>query len=608
MFQVNLQEIPEEPGVYTFIDEKGKILYAGKALNLRKRVASYFNSSDKPYKTIRMVESAAELKFIVTNNEKEALLLENNIIKNEKPKYNIRLKDAKSYPYIKITQDDFPRLIITRDINKKDGLYFGPFVDASGLRGIVHEILKIFPIRTCSESKFKLKKTCLNYQIKQCSGPCEGLISKEDYNKLVEEAEKLFTGKVSELKEIFIQKMQDYSKNLMFEEAAKMRDRLRSLEEMFIKQGTVISQDKSVDIFIFDENEQFFTLCTMFIRYGKLVGVKVDFLETYEEFDVNLFILQYYSLTMQLPETICIVNNRNVYKDTGLIQQAIEEMFGQKLQFAKTISTEILSIGYNNIRSQQEIFLKKNDNIIKALTHLTNTLHLKEIKSIECLDISHLYGVNTVGATVRWTQKGFEKNRYRKYRIRNEANDDFYAIYEVMKRKGERIKKGEEELADLYLIDGGLGQLNAALKGFKEAGVMANIISISKGRSIRDHKFVSDNSIESIHLPNRKNSITLKKNDPAMLLLQKIRDETHRFVIEYMRSSYEKLLTSSGILNIKGIGKARVKKILKIYPDILKRTGLTPQEISKNCGIPLNVAEELIGYIERLGKGELISG
>jgi len=159
----------------------------------------------------------------------------------------------------------------------------------------------------------------------------------------------------------------------------------------------------------------------MFIRYGKLVGVKVDFLEADEEFDANLFILQYYSLTMQLPEAICIVINKNVYKNTELIQQVMEEMFGQKVQFARTISGEILRIGYNNIKTQQELFLKKNDNIVKALTHLADILHLKEIKSIECLDISHLYGVNTVGATVHWTQKGFEKNRYRKYRIRNEA-------------------------------------------------------------------------------------------------------------------------------------------------------------------------------------------
>ncbi|MEF3254994.1 MAG: excinuclease ABC subunit UvrC [Deferribacterales bacterium] len=600
MLSPNLEEIPEQPGIYTYIDGKGKILYVGKALNLRKRIASYFNSTDKSPKTINMLTQAKELKFIVTSNEKEALLLENNIIKNEKPKYNVRLKDAKSYPFIKITNAEFPKLMITRNVMEKDGFYYGPFVDVNNLRFIMSEILKIFPIRTCTESRFKQKKICLNYQIKKCSGPCEGLITKDEYEKLVSNIKKFLTGKISELKEYFNFKMQEYSKKLMFEEAAKVRDTLFALDKLFSKQGAVVSEHDSLDIFIFDEDEFFSILCIMVIRFGKLLSVNVEFLEQMDELDPNLYVLQYYTITQQPPEKVAIFKNRELYTEISSLKSNLEDIFNCKIDSPKNISKSVLDIGYQNIKSQKEIFLKKKDNIQNALDYLCNILNIGEIQTIECIDISHLYGTNTVGASICWTPKGFEKSKYRKYRIKLEGNDDFYAIYELMKRKGEKIIAQKEEQADLYLIDGGIGQLNSALKGFKEAGINANIISISKGRSIKEQKFISDISIESIHLPNRKNSITLKKNNPTMLLLQMIRDEAHRFVIEYMRKSYEKLILSSELLEIKGIGEKRLKKILTIYPDIFKRVEIPPEELSQKCNIPMNIAEKILNYIKQL--------
>lgn len=600
MFEINLESIPESPGVYTFLDEKGKILYVGKAINLRKRVASYFNFSEKSPKTIKMVETAKNIKFIVTTNEKEALLLENNIIKNEKPKFNIRLKDAKSYPFIKITDGEFPKLLITRDIREKNGVYFGPFVDVGNLRTIVSEVLKIFPIRTCSESRFNKHKICLNYQIKKCSGPCENLISKYDYDRLVENLKKFFKGKVTEIKDFLKIKMENYSKKLMFEDAAKVRDSILAIDNLFAKQGTVITDEESIDIFIFEKDHHFYSLCIMFIRYGKLVGVKVEFLDETEEIDTTLYVLQYYSMTRQPPSKICIVENKTIQNESKALKDALEELFNQKITFSKTINKNILDIGYKNIFSQKEIFLKKDDNIKIAISFLQDILGIEELETIECIDISHLYGANTVGASICWEANRFNKSRYRKYRIKNEANDDFFAIYELMKRKGENILNNTEEKADLYLIDGGIGQLNSAIKGFNEAGVEAKIISISKGRSIKENKFKNDNSIESIHIPNRKNSINLPKNNPTLLLLQKIRDEAHRFVIEYMRNSYEKSLISSGILDIKGIGKARLKKILTEYPDILKRVDISPEELSKRCNIPYKTSNEIVEYIKNM--------
>lgn len=604
MFEINLESIPDNPGVYTFLDEKGKILYVGKALNLKKRVASYFNSSEKSPKTIKMVESAKDIKFIVTMNEKEALLLENNIIKNEKPKFNIRLKDAKSYPFIKITDDDFPKLSITRDIHEKDGIYFGPFVDVGNLRTIVSEVLKIFPIRTCSDNRFNKHKICLNYQIKKCSGPCENLILKDDYRNLVENLKKFFTGKIGEVKDFLKKKMESYSNRLMFEDAAKVRDSIFAIDKLFAKQGTVITEEESMDIFIFDRDSHFYSLCIMFIRYGKLVGVQVEFLDETEEIDKTLYILQYYSMTRQPPSKICIIENKVIQKESEILKDALEEIFSKKITFSRTINKNILDIGYENILSQKEMFLKKDDNINKATISLQEILGIDRLETIECIDISHLYGKNTVGASICWEINRFNKKRYRKYRIKNEANDDFFAIYELMKRKGEDILANKEEKADLYLIDGGLGQLNAAIKGFNEVGIEAKIISISKGRSIKKSKFKNETSIESIHIPNRKNSINLPKNNHALLLLQKIRDEAHRFVITYMRKSYEKKLISSGILDIKGVGKSRLKKILTEYPDILKKTDISPEEISRKCSIPHKIANDIVEYIKKLNFAE----
>lgn len=595
---INLDEIPDQPGVYTFLDKNGKILYVGKAISLKKRVASYFNSSEKSPKTIQMVSLAHELKFIITTNEAEALLLENNIIKTEKPKYNVRLKDAKSYPYIKLTNEEFPRIMITRDTSDKQALYFGPFVDVKGLRGVLNEILKIFPVRTCSDSLFQKQRRCLNYQIKQCSCPCENLISKEDYKKLVDELKKLFTGKTAELKETLKERMSFYSKNLLFEEAAKVRDRLFALDSLFIKQGVVINDDKSTDIFILEEDENFKVICSLFIRNGKLISVKTDFVEE-DDFDISLYILQLYSITQQPPVNLSIVINGEIVKEYEPLIEAIDKITNQKIYIKKTIEKRILEIGKENIETQKSLFLKKKSNINIALEKLQQFVNT-QIESIECIDISHLYGTNVVGASICWSNGDFIKKRYRKYRITQQSNDDFASIYELMKRKADNILEGSEESADLYIIDGGVGQLNAAIKGFKEKKIDANIIAISKGRSQKDKRFEQDESIASIHIPNRKNPINLKRNDPLLLLIEKIRDEAHRFVVTYMRSSYEKMLIRSGILNVEGVGEKRLKKILSVYPDIFKRVSLSAEELSKNCNIPLNIAQNVLDYINNI--------
>ncbi|MCX8084899.1 MAG: excinuclease ABC subunit UvrC [Calditerrivibrio sp.] len=604
---INLDEIPESPGVYTFLDTSDRIIYVGKAVNLRKRVASYFSNTIKSPKTIQMVSTAKDLKFIVTKNEVEALLLENNIIKTEKPKYNVRLKDAKSYPFIKLTKEKYPKITITRDTKDKDAFYYGPFVSASDIRGVLLELLKLFPVRTCSETTFKKGKICLNYQIKQCSGPCEGLISDEHYNRIVDDLKTFFSGKVVDIKERLKEKMLQYSQNLMFEDAAKIRDKIKALDTLFEKQSVVELSDKNFDLFILEEDDLFLILCSVFIRNGKIIGIKVDFIDFEDDFDISSYILQYYSITQQVPDEIAIYINRSPVLENNALLEAIKEATGMQTSLKKYVSKNIIDLSLENIKQQKEHILKKKDTLFAALTKLKQLINITtpiEQLTIECIDISHLYGNNTVGASICWCHGDFIKKRYRRYKIKQALNNDFESIYEVMMRKAKNIIEGNEEGADIYLIDGGPGQLNAALKALKENGLQIPILAISKGRSKRGLRFSSDESIEQLHIPNRKNPISFKKNDPLLLLLQKIRDEAHRFVISYMRSSYEKLLFRSDILSIKGIGEKRLKKILSLYPDIKEIKHIPVTTLSKTCGIPIDVAQKLMEHIDKAIKNK----
>jgi|GEM_PF-2391012 len=410
---------------------------------------------------------------------------------------------------------------------------------------------------------------------------------------------KLFTGKTNELKDILKEKMLFYSKNLLFEEAAKVRDKIYSLDNLFVKQGVVINNEKSTDIFIFEEDGNFKVLCTLFIRNGKLIGVKTDFIEN-DELDITLYILQFYSITQQIPEYIGIIFNYEIVKENDTLLDAIYKATGQKLSLKKQIEKKLIEIGKENIESAKKTFLEKSDNIKNAISKLKEFIGITP-ETIECIDISHLYGKNVVGASVCWQNGDFVKNRYRKYRISNEKNDDFSSIYELMSRKAENITEGSEEKSDLYIIDGGIGQLNAAIKAFKDKGISIPIISISKGRHIKQQKFEKSESIASIHIKSRKNPINLKRNDPLLLLIEKIRDEAHRFVINYMRKSYEKILLKSGILEVQGVGKKRLKKILTTYPNILEKD-ITPEDLAKTCNIPLNIAQNIINYLNEIKK------
>lgn len=598
-FQINLSDISQKPGVYMFIDAKGRVIYVGKAKNLRNRLSSYFNAGEKTIKTEKMLTHANSVKTIVTENEVEAFLLEANLIKTEMPKYNILLKDSKGYPYVKLTQEEYPRLIFTRNTQDETALYFGPFVNVGDLKHIIEMLQSVFPLRTCSSFRLKEGKICLKYQIKKCYGPCENLISHEDYMKIVSSIKSFFKGNVEEVKEIMTSQMKEYAKNLAFEEAGQIRDRIISLDKLFSKQSvTNISDERNIDVFYKHSVSGVTGITQVFVRSGKMIGVSTHFFATTEDELLERFIMQFYSNTRQFPEFIALESDEHdetEYNEN--LEAALSKMAGKKVHIRKRGIQGLISLACKNAELQTEQYLLKVGERKDVSNRLAELIGADKVSRIECVDISHLGGEWTVGVSVAAVNGEFAKQHYRKYRIKSAENDDFQSMSELFNRKGENIREGSEEAADLYIIDGGIGQLNSAMKAAENAGITTPFISISKSRSLRPLKHEFENTIEQIHLPNRKNPVIMRKNDPLLHFIQRLRDESHRFAITYSRSLALKNISKSPLLNIQGMGEKRLKQLLTAIPDIHTRKELSVNIIKDYGKLPQELAEKVYEFI-----------
>ena len=594
-FQINLLDISQKPGVYMFMDAKGRVIYVGKAKNLRNRLSSYFNAGVKTIKTEKMLTHASNVKTIITENEVEAFLLEANLIKTEMPKYNILLKDSKGYPYVKLTNEEYPRLIFTRQTNDEEATYFGPFVNVGDLKHIIEMLLHTFPLRTCSSYRLKEGKICLKYQIKKCPGPCENLISHEDYMKTVKSIKEFFKGNVDEVKDILTKQMKAYASNLAFEEAGKIRDRILSLDKLFSKQSVSnISNERNIDVFYKHSISGVTGITQIFVRSGKMIGVSTHFFDSIEDELLERFIMQFYSNTRQFPEYIALAGDE--YDET--IEEALTAMAGKKVHIRKRGIQGLIDLAKNNAELQTESYLQKVGERKDVSKRLADMIKVEQVSRVECIDISHLGGNFTVGVSVAAVNGELAKQYYRKYKIKTAGNDDFQSMCELFLRKGENIAEGSEEQADLYIIDGGLGQLNSAIKAAELSGITAPFISISKSRSLRPQKHEFENTIEQIHIPNRKNPVIMKKNDPLLHFIQHLRDESHRFAITYSRSLALKNITKSPLLQIEGMGEKRLKQLLTAIPDIHTRKDLTVNIIKDYGKIPEELAEKVLKFLE----------
>ena len=574
---------------------KGCVRFVGMAINLRYRLSSYFNAGVKTIKTEKMLTHASNVKTIITENEVEAFLLEANLIKTEMPKYNILLKDSKGYPYVKLTNEEYPRLIFTRQTNDEEATYFGPFVNVGDLKHIIEMLLHTFPLRTCSSYRLKEGKICLKYQIKKCPGPCENLISHEDYMKTVKSIKEFFKGNVDEVKDILTKQMKTYASNLAFEEAGKIRDRILSLDKLFSKQSVSnISDERNIDVFYKHSISGVTGITQIFVRSGKMIGVSTHFFDSIEDELLERFIMQFYSNTRQFPEYIALAGDE--YDET--IEEALTAMAGKKVHIRKRGIQGLIDLAKNNAELQTESYLQKVGERKDVSKRLADMIKVEQVSRVECIDISHLGGNFTVGVSVAAVNGELAKQYYRKYKIKTAGNDDFQSMCELFLRKGENIAEGSEEQADLYIIDGGLGQLNSAVKAAELSGITAPFISISKSRSLRPVKHEFENTIEQIHLPNRKNPVIMKKNDPLLHFIQHLRDESHRFAITYSRSLALKNITKSPLLQIEGMGEKRLKQLLTAIPDIHTRKDLTVNIIKDYGKIPEELAEKVLKFLE----------
>jgi excinuclease ABC subunit C len=505
----DLKNIPTNPGCYLFKDKKGIIIYVGKAKNLKKRLKTYFDKKNLDIKTQYMLNHATDVEFVVTDNEVESLILENTLIKKHQPRYNIRLKDAKSHSYILLTNEEYPRVLIDR---RKDGAgkFYGPFISANERDYVLHFLRRSFMLRTCNKMP---KKPCLRFHINLCDAPCAGLISKKDYDNKIRKIKKILSGKSDLLIKDLKTEMNFYSKQKHFEQAIRIREEIKSVEYLSERQKMLREKKFNEDIINFLIKDEKVYLMLFNIYKGTLSNKSEFVFDFYDDF-LEEFIIQYYSEN-NVPKELIIPN-----KVSDTIKEYLNKMKHSKVKITLPLKGEkkqLLDLVEKNI----ETTFFANIDKIKTLK---NRIHLNaDPVVIECFDISHLSGTSTVGSMVQFRNGKPDKNNYRRFKIRTvEGIDDTAAIAEVIKRRYMRLKKEDAEFPNLIIIDGGRGQLNYAYEELKKLDVKIPIISIAK-------------KYEELYMSGIISPLKLSKKDKAQKYIQEMRNEAHRFAIKYNR-------------------------------------------------------------------------
>jgi len=586
--QSKLRHVPDQPGVYLFKDTTGEILYIGKAASLANRVRSYFlKGGDHSPKTTLLVSQITDLEIIVTRSELEALILESNLIKRHRPKLNIVLRDDKQYPYLRLPiKEDFPRLSIVRRVQKDGALYYGPYTPAGALRETLKVIKKVFPLATCTiEIDGTAERACIEFEIKRCMAPCTGNQSKEDYQKIVTQVRQFLEGRDRELLDDLHAQMAAAADREEFEEAARLRDRLfkieRTLEKQRVTQTTAIDQD----VIGVARQGTAVDLQLLFVRGGLLIGRK-DFFwpqaaEAGDEELVRSAIEQFYNKDGQPPKELLLPVELD---DATLIEEWLSGKRGDKVRLVapeRGVKHQLLLLAEENAAASVADHLRDELLDRQAVEELKRLLRLdRPPERIEGFDISNTMGNQSVASMVVWEGGQMKKSDYRRFKIQTVTGaNDFASMQEVVLRR----YRDTEDLArpDLVLIDGGLGQLAAAREGLKQAGEPAMaVIGLAKARGEKD---------ERIFLPGRKNPIILRANSPATHLVQRIRDEAHRFALSFHRSLRSKALLASQLDHIIGIGEIRRTSLLRRFKTLeglaaasdedLRATGLNSQTI-----------------------------
>ena len=591
--------ISTNPGVYSFKDKKGDIIYIGKAKNLKKRVSSYFNKSNNNSKNQIMISKAVDVDTLIVRNEVEALLTEANLIKIHKPRYNVFLKDDKTFPYIIITNEPFPRVEIIRKKNlKKDGnLYFGPYTDVNYLRSILKVLHQVFPLRTCSffinEETIKSRKikVCLDYHIKKCDGPCEGLVSDLDYGKMINQVIDFLKGKNQKIKLDITNRMKDASQKQKYEEAAILRDQIIALDSFEKKQSKVAQDFSNKDIINISYKDNYAIAFIMRIRNGLLVGRDSFNLKMIHNFNINdeleKFIVQYYKLTMDIPSEIIV--GYKIYNIKN-IEKWLKTKNNKKVSIVMPLKGEkkhLLDLCIKN----NELFLKnsiikkinRKEYVPKTLSQLKDDLNMSVIpKRIEAFDNSNIQGEQAVAGVVCFLDGKPQKKEYRHFNIKTvKGIDDFESMREVVYRRYSRQLEENKILPDLILIDGGKGQLSAAKSSLDKLGLgYITIIGLAK-------------KLEEVYVPGLSQPQNINKTSPGLYLLRIIRDEVHRYAVSFHRKKRKNNMLQSNLSKVKGLGLKRIKLLWDNYNTIDEMLSASDNEIYKKTGIPKEVIKTL---------------
>src|SRR3989344_7170978 len=602
----SIKGLPQYPGVYLLKGSKGEVLYIGKAKNIRSRVRSYFRDTSDTRYTIKFLASkVSDIEYLITTNEKEALILEDTLLKKHKPKYNIRLKDDKTYVSIKLTlQEQFPRIFITRQIKKDGSRYFGPYASAQKARETVRFIRQLFPLCTCSPLEFKNRvRPCLDYQLGICSAPCVNFISEAAYKELVDKTILFLEGRSKELLAELKANMLTASDSHEFERAAKLRDQIAAIEATLEEQKVVSQKKIDRDIFAHIASDDVLLVQSLFIRDGRLAGAR-DFFFINQEFPVDealsSFLTQYYSGERFIPDEIVI---SLPLEDAEIIEGLLSEKKGRRVRLyfpAKGERFKLLKMAEANAQEAIRRRAEAAEGKQTLLEGLQKRLRLRKIpKIIEAFDISNIGGKLAVGAMVTFEDAKPNKEKYRLYKIKTiDEPDDYGMLKEVLFR---RYKKADKELGlpDLILMDGGKGQLNIALTVMGELGIndidIAAIAKEGEEKKVVGGRWPAKQSSKSlgekIYLPNVKDPIILKEGSAPDLFMRKIRDEVHRFAIRYHKKLRGKI--KSVLEEVSGIGKKRRDMLLKHFGSLEMIKQASVEDIARVSGITISLAEDI---------------
>jgi excinuclease ABC subunit C len=606
--QERTASFPHLPGVYLFRDSDRTILYVGKARDLRKRISSYFRSTGDPnVKTRVLLSRSADLEYVVTSTEKEALLLESSLIKKHRPRYNVMLRDDKTYPSLRIDpREPFPRLDMVRRYQRDGALYFGPYPSGNAVRENLRLLNQLFPLRLCKGKRLMVReRPCLNNSLGRCLGACAGKVSQEEYGRVVEELVLFLQGKNDILERELQKRMEDAAEDLEFERAAFYRDRIRTLRSMLEKQTVVSDKVVNQDIIGIYRQEDITEIAVLFVRNGVLVGQRsFDLSEVQGALDelVTSFIQQYYGEGRYIPDEVVLPVD---LESEEVLEEWLSEVKGKRVHLwpaKRGDRRKLLDLAGQNARERQASRRRRHERDLALLRSLQHILKLPRLPHrMACLDISNIQGLHAVGGLVVFTGAQPDKDSYRHFRIEEKTEPDDPAM---MREVVGRLVRNDLDFftsLDLLVLDGGKGQLNTIVQLLREERVdeLVPVVSIAKEREA-DRGEAGRGLYEKIYIPGRKNPLFLSRFPDVLHLLQRLRDETHRFAISYYQTLHRADLVSSVLDTIPGVGAKRRQLLLQHFPSIHSLRTANAEAIQQVPGIPRELAERIVAVLRDL--------